>query len=92
MDSTKQAEKPKPEKELTPEARRALAEAEERRRLADARKAANPRPKEVGGQEGPDPTRHGDWEKNGIASDFLMVARFLSGLRDLPSIKSLMSH
>ena len=56
---------------MTPQARRALAEAEERRRLADARKAASPQPpKEIGGQDGPDPTRYGDWEKNGIASDF----------------------
>jgi hypothetical protein len=55
---------------LTPEARRALAEAEERRRLAEERAAANPRPKEIGGRAGPDPTRYGDWEKNGIASDF----------------------
>ena len=69
MDSAKQPENAKPERQLTPEARRALAEAEERRQLAEARKAANP-PKEVGGQDGPDPTRYGDWEKNGIASDF----------------------
>ncbi|HZT50000.1 MAG TPA: DUF1674 domain-containing protein [Hyphomicrobiaceae bacterium] len=62
--------KDSPDKVLTPEARRALAEAEERRRLADARRAANPPPKEVGGREGPDPTRYGDWEKDGIASDF----------------------
>lgn len=61
---------PEPRRVLTPEAKRALAEAEERRRLAAARKAANPPPKEVGGQDGPDPTRYGDWEKNGIASDF----------------------
>lgn len=27
-------------------------------------------PKEVGGREGPEPTRYGDWEKNGIISDF----------------------
>ena len=59
-----------PPRALTPEAKRALAEAEERRRLADVRRAANPRPKEVGGHRGPDPTRYGDWEKNGIASDF----------------------
>ena len=26
--------------------------------------------KEVGGREGPEPTRYGDWEKNGIISDF----------------------
>jgi hypothetical protein len=66
----KEPEKPSTNKALTPAARRALAEAEERRRLADARQAANPAPKEVGGREGPDPTRYGDWEKGGIASDF----------------------
>jgi len=26
--------------------------------------------KEYGGQNGPEPTRYGDWEKNGIISDF----------------------
>jgi len=62
--------KPAPERALTPEARRALAEAEERRRLADRRRAADPGPKEIGGRDGPDPTRYGDWEKDGIASDF----------------------
>jgi hypothetical protein len=49
-------------------AKRALAEAEERRR-----KEASPpgkAPKEVGGRQGPEPTRYGDWEKKGIASDF----------------------
>jgi hypothetical protein len=70
MAPTEEPEKPRINKELTPEARRALAEAEERRKLADARRAANPAPKEVGGREGPDPTRYGDWEKGGIASDF----------------------
>jgi hypothetical protein len=29
-----------------------------------------PSPKEIGGRKGPDPTRHGDWEKDGIAIDF----------------------
>lgn len=55
---------------LTPAAQRALAEAAERRRLAEAQRVANPPKKEVGGQDGPDPTRFGDWEKNGIISDF----------------------
>jgi hypothetical protein len=27
-------------------------------------------PAEQGGRDGPDPVRYGDWEKNGIASDF----------------------
>ena len=26
--------------------------------------------KEVGGRNGPEPTRYGDWEKKGIISDF----------------------
>ena len=51
-------------KALTPEAKRALAEAEARRA------AAKVLPKEVGGAAGPEPTRFGDWEKNGITSDF----------------------
>ena len=56
-------------KEQLPEAaRRALAEAEERRKKAEAeRKAA---PKEINGRNGPDPARYGDWEKKGIAIDF----------------------
>jgi hypothetical protein len=51
---------------LSPEAKRALAEAEARR------KAAKPmeKPAEIGGPKGPEPTRFGDWEVNGIASDF----------------------
>lgn len=28
------------------------------------------RPREIGGREGPDPTRYGDWEKNGRCIDF----------------------
>jgi len=53
-------------KELTPAAARALAEAAERRaKAADAR-----RPREIGGPSGPEPTRYGDWECKGIASDF----------------------
>jgi hypothetical protein len=55
-------------KPLSPAAERALAEAEERRRTAAA--AAKPAPKEHQGPKGPEPTRYGDWEKNGIASDF----------------------
>ena len=54
-------------RELTPEARRALEEAEARRRSAGAATAA---PREVGGPSGPDPARYGDWEKGGITSDF----------------------
>lgn len=28
------------------------------------------REKEIGGRDGPDPTRYGDWEKNGRCIDF----------------------
>lgn len=54
-------------RDLPPAARRALAEAEERRRAAAAAPAA---PVEIGGRDGPDPARYGDWEKGGIVSDF----------------------
>ena len=57
-----------PAKPLSPEARRALAEAAERRAKAEAE--AEERPKELGGRKGPDPVRYGDWEKDGILSDF----------------------
>jgi hypothetical protein len=53
---------------LSPAAERALTEAEARRAELD-RKAAE-RPKEVGGRDVPEPTRYGDWEINGITSDF----------------------
>ena len=32
--------------------------------------AVTDRPKEIGGRKGPDPTRYGDWEKNGRCIDF----------------------
>lgn len=32
--------------------------------------AAKPLPKEIGGREGPEPVRYGDWEKNGRCIDF----------------------
>ncbi len=51
---------------LPPAAQRALAEAEARRQAADAQA----RPKELQGPKGPEPTRYGDWERKGIASDF----------------------
>ena len=51
---------------LPPAAQRALAEAEERRKKVKAKPAAT----ELGGRDGPDPVRFGDWEKKGIAVDF----------------------
>ena len=52
--------------DLPEAAKRALAEAEERRRKAKELEL----PKELGGREGPEPVRYGDWEKKGIAFDF----------------------
>ncbi len=54
---------PKP---LPAAAQRALAEAEERRKKA---KHAD-LPVELGGRDGPEPVRYGDWEKKGLAVDF----------------------
>jgi hypothetical protein len=53
---------------LPPAAQRALAEAAARRTAGEPR--VTDQPKEVGGRDGPDPTRYGDWEINGLASDF----------------------
>ena len=52
--------------ELPPAAQRALAEAEERRKTAKALELAP----ELGGRNGPEPVRYGNWEKKGIAIDF----------------------
>ena len=55
-----------PDKPLIPAARRALEE-------AAARRAAETPPAptgEEGGPKGPEPTRYGDWEKNGRCIDF----------------------
>jgi hypothetical protein len=53
-------------KDLPEAAKRSLSEAKERRTLAKK----NELPKELGGRNGPEPTRYGDWEKKGIVSDF----------------------
>ncbi len=49
-------------------ARRALAEAEARRKAAEH--AEQDGAKEINGPKGPEPTRYGDWERKGVASDF----------------------
>jgi hypothetical protein len=53
---------------LTPAAERALAEAAARRAERDRHPVD--RPREIAGRDGPEPTRYGDWEINGITSDF----------------------
>jgi len=63
MDS-KQAEI---ERRIREAGERARAEADARRSKSDAEK---PHVKEVNGPKGPEPTRYGDWERKGIASDF----------------------
>jgi hypothetical protein len=52
----------------SPAAERALAEAAARR--ADRDRQLVDRPKEIAGRDGPEPTRYGDWEINGLTSDF----------------------
>ncbi len=37
---------------------------------SESARAEKPRPVEIGGRKGPDPTRYGDWEKDGRAIDF----------------------
>jgi hypothetical protein len=53
---------------LSPAAERALAEAAARRAERDGHPANQP--KEIAGRDGPEPTRYGDWEINGLTSDF----------------------
>jgi hypothetical protein len=53
---------------LTEAARRALDEAAARRTERDAAKPSSPG--EISGRAGLDPTRYGDWEVKGLASDF----------------------
>jgi len=67
-----------PGKALSPAARRALAEAAERRlgkrparrRAVEAGSAERAAPKEHSGRGGLEPTRYDDWEVKGLASDF----------------------
>jgi hypothetical protein len=51
---------------LPPAARRALAEAEARRKAA----VKEDRQREINGPAGEEPTRYGDWERGGRAIDF----------------------
>ncbi|KGJ05814.1 Protein of unknown function [Paracoccus halophilus] len=53
-------------KDLPPAAQRALDEAEARRRAA----APMNLPVELGGRDGPEPVRYGDYEKKGLCVDF----------------------
>ena len=53
-------------KDLPDAAKRALAEAEARRK----ENGEFTLPTELGGRKGPEAVRYGDWEKKGIAVDF----------------------
>ena len=56
---------------LTPQARRALEEAAARRAAQIVSgKTAERAKKEIGGGDGPEPIRYGDWEVKGRVSDF----------------------
>jgi hypothetical protein len=55
------------EAKISAAARRALSEAQARRNAAAA---TDDPPIELGGRDGPEPIRFGDWEKNGLTSDF----------------------
>lgn len=54
------------ERRIAEAAERAAREAAERRKTAEAAAKAP----ELGGPEGPEPTRYGDWERKGICYDF----------------------
>ena len=76
-DDAAKADEHSSERVLSPEAQRALDEAAQRRAEARRRQkesgadaASEAAPREIGGREGPDPTRYGDWEKKGLISDF----------------------
>ena len=58
------------QKSVVEAAKRARAEVEARRKEKVATHDEKVPPEETGGQAGPEPTRYGDWEKNGIISDF----------------------
>ncbi|NNE40967.1 MAG: DUF1674 domain-containing protein [Marinicaulis sp.] len=60
------ADKTEIRKDLPEAAKRALAEAAERRAAAEKHERA----KELGGPKGEEPTRYGDWERGGRAVDF----------------------
>jgi hypothetical protein len=58
------------DKILTPQAKRALAEAEERRKAQAEKERLLAEDPEYAGRGGKDPVRYNDWEVKGIACDF----------------------
>lgn len=55
---------------MTDDAKKSPAESASPRHNAQEAAKKKKQPREVGGPEGPEPTRYGDWERKGIASDF----------------------
>ncbi len=68
MNASDQKTQPDTKPALNSQAERAQDEARQRREKTD--KEVKPQPPELDGRDGPEPTRYGDWEKNGIISDF----------------------
>ncbi len=59
------------EDEKDPEKGSELRARPDRKQSAPSKRRQSPlHPKEIGGPKGPEPTRYGDWERKGIASDF----------------------
>jgi hypothetical protein len=59
-----------PRRQLTPEAKRALQEAAERRAALDDKAKALAEKREIAGRGGLDPVRYDDWDVKGLAVDF----------------------
>ena len=59
---------------MTPSKEQGTSEPTPDKRQAEEQPEAEPkrpaRPKEIGGPKGPEPTRYGDWERNGRCTDF----------------------
>jgi len=64
------AQAPLPRRELSPAAKRALAEAAIRRAEIDAKAAELASQAEKAGRGGLEPVRYGDWEIKGLTTDF----------------------
>lgn len=50
--------------------KRKEAESAEDAKIADKAEKNDSKPKEIGGPQGPEPTRYGDWEVGGRCTDF----------------------
>ena len=60
----------KPQPPKTPDEPAPPADAAARPASGPGAARAGQRPREIGGRDGPEPTRYGDWEKAGRAVDF----------------------